>query len=78
MSVSIVHFPTGVLRPWSNHESDQYVWVLDGKGVIVTEDEEHEVELGTAVYIPAGLKHRHGSSRGHQFTQLSIIGGTNE
>jgi len=77
LSVSVVHFPPGVLRPWSIHEGDQYVWVLEGRGVIITDDEEIEVEPGTAVYIPAGLKHRHGPSRGHQFTQLSIIGGTN-
>jgi len=77
LSVSIVHFPPGVVRPWSSHERDQYVWVLEGRGIIVSEDEENEVEPGMAIYIPAGLKHRHGSSKGDHFTQLSIIGGTN-
>lgn len=76
ISITVVSFPPGVKRPWSVHDQDQYLWILQGKGIIASEEEEIIVEPGTAIFVPAGLKHWHGAVDGSPYTQLSIIGGT--
>ena len=75
MSISVVSFPPGIRRPWSNHDQDQYVWTLCGRGIIASENMYIELEPGMLIFIPSGLRHQHGALEGGGFTQLSIIGG---
>ena len=76
LSISFVSFSPGTMRPWNSHSQDQYVWTIKGKGLVVSEYEEFVLEPGMMVFIPAGLRHRHGAVESEPFTQLSIIGGT--
>lgn len=75
LNISIVSFEPDTMRPWNSHAQDQYVLCLRGRGVIVLEEDEIEVEKGMMAQIPAGLSHRHGAPVGNGFIQLSIIGG---
>jgi quercetin dioxygenase-like cupin family protein len=75
MNISIVRFPRGVRRPWSSHNQDQYVWIISGRGIIISEDKELELNPGNMVFIPANSRHLHGASDNVGMVQLSIIGG---
>ena len=75
LNISIVSFEPGKIRPWNNHAQDQYVYSLRGKGIIVLDDEEIEVEQGMIALIPANVTHKHRAAEKHEFVQLSIIGG---
>ena len=75
LNISFVTFPPGVRRPWNSHDKDQYVWTLNGKGILFTVQKKIKIEPGAMVFIPAGLKHQHGASEDEHFTQISIIGG---
>jgi quercetin dioxygenase-like cupin family protein len=76
LNISVVRFPRGVRRPWSSHAQDQYAWIISGKGIIASEDEETELHPRTLVFIPANTRHQHGASDETDMVQLSIIGGT--
>ena len=76
LGISIVKFPRGVRRPWSSHDKDQYVWIVSGRGIISTIEEEIKLKPGQLVFIPANTMHQHGASESLGMTQLSIIGGT--
>jgi mannose-6-phosphate isomerase-like protein (cupin superfamily) len=40
------------------HDASEQVYVLvRGRGLMIVEDEEYEVEAGTAILIPAGAEH---------------------
>jgi mannose-6-phosphate isomerase-like protein (cupin superfamily) len=39
------------------HELDQFIRVEDGKGKVILDEVEHEIEDDWAVVIPAGAKH---------------------
>jgi mannose-6-phosphate isomerase-like protein (cupin superfamily) len=39
-------------------QSDQTLFILEGGGRIVVEEESQELETGDAVFIPAGARHR--------------------
>ena len=71
--IAIVHLPQGRVRDWNIHQTDQIVWVVDGKGVLISETNETRLQKGTAVHIPKGVNHRHGATKEHSLTQLSII-----
>ena len=44
--------------PYHTHPWEHEVYVLNGNGVLVGETEEHALETGTAVFVPADVKHR--------------------
>jgi quercetin dioxygenase-like cupin family protein len=51
-------FPPGAAHERHFHpNAEEVLYVIRGRGAAGTEDEEHEVGPGTAVYIPAGAIH---------------------
>lgn len=76
LNVSLVAFPAGVRNTWHTHEHDQCLWILSGRGKVVSRDEEYSAEPGMVFFIPGGESHWHGSV-GEDFSHISIIGGTN-
>src|SRR5499426_822042 len=42
----------------SPHEDDEVYVVLEGRGTLQVEDEQIPVEVGKAVFVPAGAEHR--------------------
>lgn len=39
------------------HDGDQIIHVVDGEGFAVLDDDELEIEKGSVVFVPAGVKH---------------------
>jgi len=76
LRVSFVSFPPGVRNTWHTHDYDQCLWILGGKGIVASEDEEVVAESGMAFFIPAGERHWHGAVEDSHFSHISIIGGT--
>jgi quercetin dioxygenase-like cupin family protein len=44
------------------HDSDQLLVITSGSTLIATQTEEHVMEPGTVVWVPAGVPHRHGTA----------------
>src|SRR4051795_11861051 len=41
------------------HErTDEFYYVIDGKGTMILDDEEIELHTGVVVYVPRGVKHK--------------------
>jgi quercetin dioxygenase-like cupin family protein len=75
LSITLVHFPPGVRNVFHTHDYEQCLWILSGKGIVASEDEEYIAEEGMAFFIPPGEKHWHGAVEGYSFSHISIIGG---
>jgi quercetin dioxygenase-like cupin family protein len=57
--ISVEHFvkPPGHASPRHEHPSAQVIIVLKGKMVLITDDEEIELDEGDSVYIPGNEPH---------------------
>jgi quercetin dioxygenase-like cupin family protein len=75
LSVTFVHFPPGIRNTWHTHNYEQCLWILNGKGIVASEKEEHIAEEGMAFFIPPREKHWHGALDEIPFSHISIIGG---
>ncbi len=73
LRVNSVTFKDGARNRWHHHAADQVLVVTHGLGIVATRDEDHEVEAGSIVLIPAGESHWHGARPGEEMTHLSIL-----
>jgi mannose-6-phosphate isomerase-like protein (cupin superfamily) len=39
-------------------QTDEFYYIIDGRGKMVLDDEEIEVHEGIVVYVPRGVKHK--------------------
>ncbi|MFC1942259.1 cupin domain-containing protein [Chloroflexota bacterium] len=74
LSLSMVTFSPGAKNIFHAHDREQILYIMDGKGIVATEDNEVVVTPGMLVYIPAGEKHWHGAESDMSFSHLSILG----
>ena len=58
---SVVNFTKGSTTGWHTHECDQILVVVHGSGMVATENEEQEINVGDVVHIKAGENHWHGA-----------------
>ncbi len=70
-----VNFSPGARTKLHIHTTDQVVIVVDGKGILATEQEENHVTKGDLIHVPPGEVHWHGAEEDSAFSQLSIIPG---
>ena len=54
------------------HEDDQTLHVIEGEGIVATEDEKRRIRPGDFVVIPAGVWHWHGATPETSMCHLSI------
>ena len=54
--IGIVTFPPGTRNLIHIHDNEQILYVLQGKGIVATDNE------GDVIIIPAGEKHWHGAT----------------
>jgi len=54
------------------HPVDQVLQVVDGEGVVATEDEKRVIRAGDWVVVPAGIWHWHGATPGTAMCHISI------
>ena len=73
--VAYVTFSEGVRNKFHVHNTDQVLLVTEGKGLVVTENEQVELDKGDVVFAPAGEKHWHGAAPGSNMTHITITGG---
>jgi quercetin dioxygenase-like cupin family protein len=58
---SVVNFSLGSTTGWHSHDCDQILVVTHGSGMVATENEEREVNVGDVVHVKAGENHWHGA-----------------
>jgi len=69
---AIVTFPPGTRNKFHIHDGEQILYVLNGKGIVATKDEERVVTAGDAILISAGELHWHGAIKDSTFSHLYI------
>ena len=77
-SIAIVSYSPGSKLKWHKHDSEQILYVTEGKGILATEKEEHIVTPGMVVVIPAGEVHYHGATGNTTFTHVAFYTGKSE
>jgi quercetin dioxygenase-like cupin family protein len=73
LRVTSVTFKSGARNKLHHHAADQVLVVTGGLGIVATDGEEHPIEAGDVVLIPAGEHHWHGARPGEDMTHLSIL-----
>ena len=69
---AIVTFPPGTKNRFHTHDGEQILYILNGKGIVATKDEEWVVTAGDAILISAGELHWHGAIEDSTFSHLYI------
>ncbi len=72
LDIVLVRFGPGARTYLHSHDVVQVLHCLEGRGVLATEHERHEVGPGDVVHVPAGEMHWHGASADSAFVHLSI------
>jgi quercetin dioxygenase-like cupin family protein len=72
LNVTEVSFRNGARNKLHTHSTDQVLVITEGRGLVATKDERHEVSPGDVAFIPAGEPHWHGAAPGHDLTHWSI------
>jgi quercetin dioxygenase-like cupin family protein len=70
--VGVVSFSPGARTKWHTHSSEQVVYVLDGKGIVATEQKEVVVGPGTIICFAADEVHWHGATEDTSFIQMAV------
>jgi quercetin dioxygenase-like cupin family protein len=74
---SVVNFSQGCTTGWHIHSCDQLLIVTSGSGMVATEHEQREINVGDVVQIKAGERHWHGAradtTMGH--ITITLVGG---
>lgn len=71
-AASLTTFGIGGGLNWHVHDSEQILFITEGRGVVATKEREYVVTPGCIVYIPAGEIHRHGACGDSSSTHLNI------
>ncbi|MFQ5861227.1 MAG: cupin domain-containing protein [Dehalococcoidia bacterium] len=70
--IAVVNFSPGARTVLHSHTNEQVLYVVAGRGILATEQEEHVVTPGATIFVPPGEKHWHGATRDSSFSHLSI------
>ena len=69
---ALVTFSPGAKLNFHVHDSEQILYITDGKGILATKDKEYTVTPGCIIFIPAGEVHWHGAGADTPLTHLAI------
>ncbi len=72
LRVTLVKFSPGGRTTWHTHAFEQGLIIVEGHGIVATEQEEFEVGPGDIVIVPAGEKHWHGGTETTAMAHYSI------
>ena len=72
LRLTLVRFSAGGRTTWHHHSFEQGLVIVEGRGIVATEDAEHVVEPGDVVLVPANEKHWHGGSERSPMAHISI------
>ena len=71
-TASIVNFSQGCNTGWHIHDCDQILIVTSGSGIVATEKEQHEINVGDVAHITAGERHWHGAKADSTMGHITI------
>jgi len=71
-AASLTTFGIGGRLNWHSHDSEQFLYVTEGRGIVAAKEREYIVTPGFMVYIPAGENHWHGATAQSSMTHLNI------
>jgi quercetin dioxygenase-like cupin family protein len=71
-AASLTTFGIGGRLNWHTHDSEQILYVTEGRGIVATKEKEYAVTPGSIVYIPAGEIHWHGATDESSMSHLNI------
>jgi len=69
---SVVNFSQGCTTGWHTHTCDQILVVTSGSGMVATEHEKREINVGDVVHIKAGERHWHGAKADTTMGHITI------
>ena len=69
---SVVTFKTGATPGVHKHTSEQILVITVGSGIVATETEEHEINVGDVVHVKAGENHWHGAKADSYMSHITI------
>ncbi len=72
LRINLVRFSAGARTKWHRHSFEQGLLISEGRGIVATEKEAHEVAPGDLVVIPEGEKHWHGGTETSAMAHYSI------
>jgi quercetin dioxygenase-like cupin family protein len=78
MKAAIVTFAAGARTKMHVHSHEQILYILSGKGIVASEEEEHVATPGMIFLIPAGEKHWHGATEKSSFSHLYVYNSETE
>src|SRR4030088_1032217 len=69
---SVVNFSQGCTTGWHAHTCDQILVVTSGSGMVATEHEQQEINVGEVVHIKPGKRHWHGAKANTTMAHITI------
>jgi len=69
---SVVNFSQGCTTGWHTHNCDQVLVVTSGSGMVATEHEQRQINVGDVVHIKAGERHWHGAKADTTMGHITI------
>ena len=72
LRLTLVKFSPGARTTWHTHAFEQGLIIVEGDGIVATEEQEFPVSPGDIVIVPAGEKHWHGGSDESGMAHISI------
>lgn len=57
MTMGVLKIPVGKTLKSHRHAKPEIYFIFRGKGVVTVDEESHDVEAGSAVFIPGGAMH---------------------
>jgi quercetin dioxygenase-like cupin family protein len=76
--IAILNYGPGARTRWHVHDSEQIIYVTEGKGILANKKEENVVTPGMIVVIPAGEVHYHGAAKDKSFSHIAFFSGKSE
>jgi len=72
LRINLVKFDPGGRTKWHRHTFEQGLVVVEGRGIVATEAEEHVIEPGDVVIVAPNEKHWHGATETTSMAHFSI------
>jgi quercetin dioxygenase-like cupin family protein len=70
--MNLVSFSPGGRTKWHRHSFEQGLVIVEGRGIVATEEQEHVVVTGDVVYVSPNEKHWHGGTETTGMAHISI------
>lgn len=71
-AASLTAFGIGGRLNWHTHDSEQILYVTEGRGIVATKEREYVITPGCIAFIAAGEIHWHGATEESSMTHLNI------